>query len=228
MSSSSALLLCIAALVSGLACSRHRTPDGGDDSVSWLFDNLRSVNGHIPRVLGNPIPTRLEPGVALCFNGVDDGLIFDENPLQGRAAFTLEVLFRPDAAGPAAQRFVHIQESNSESRALIETRVTRDSFYLDTFLSSKDAKATLADPALSHPTSSFHWAALSYSAGRMRQFMDGAQELEATLAFTPLGPGQMSVGVRLNQKFWFKGCIREVRFTPRALPAAQLRTLRAH
>ena len=30
-------------------------------------------------------------------------------------------------------------------------------------------------------------------------------------------PGQTSLGVRLNRVFWFKGDVREVRFTPAAL-----------
>jgi hypothetical protein len=38
--------------------------------------------------------------------------------------------------------------------------------------------------------------------------------------------GQMSIGVRLNQVFWYKGAIREVRFHPVALaPAVLQRTV---
>lgn len=202
-------------------------PSEAGNTVIWIVDNKSSVNGRTPTVLGEPVVTRLEPGPALCFDGVDDGLIFQENPLQGRAAFTVEVLFRPDAAGPAEQRFVHLQETGSENRAMIETRVAANSFYLDTFLTSNGAKVTLAEPTLSHPTSSFHWAALSYANGRMRQFMNGVEELTGELGFAPLGPGQMSLGVRLNRKHWFKGCIRELRFTSSALPAERLQQLRA-
>ena len=35
-------------------------------------------------------------------------------------------------------------------------------------------------------------------------------------------PGRTSLGVRLNQVFWFKGAIREVRIHPAALDAAAL------
>jgi hypothetical protein len=35
--------------------------------------------------------------------------------------------------------------------------------------------------------------------------------------------GRTSIGVRQNRVSWFKGAIAEVRFTPAALPADQLR-----
>lgn len=216
--------LCIAALPL-TACSKEASSPNSDGSVSFVFDNTSSVNGQVPTVLGAPVVTQFEPGSTLCFDGVDDGLIFDENPLESLPAFTIEALFRPEAAGPAQQRFVHIQENGSENRAMVETRVSGDNFYLDTFLASQGSEVTLAEPTLLHPASNFHWAALSYEAGHMRQFVDGVEELAGELGFAPLGPGQMSVGVRLNRQYWFKGCIREVRITPRALGAAQLQKL---
>lgn len=221
-----AIAVCIATLPA-ISCSKESASSNSDDSTSFVFDDTSSVSGRVPTVLGAPVVTELELGAALCFDGVDDGLVFDENPIQGRAAFTIEALFRADSAGPAAQRFVHVQENGSENRAMVETRVSENSFYLDTFLSSQGSEVTLAEPTRLHPTATFHWAALSYDGDRMRQFVDGVEELSGELPFAPLGPGQLSVGVRLNRQYWFKGCIREIRFTPRALGTAQLQKLSA-
>ena len=57
----------------------------------------------------------------------------------------------------------------------------------------------------------------------MTQYVDGVRELEGPVAFRPMSPGRMSLGVRLNKVSWYQGCIREVRYTPRALAASELR-----
>jgi hypothetical protein len=51
----------------------------------------------------------------------------------------------------------------------------------------------------------------------MRHFVDGREELSGPLTIQPLGAGSASIGVRMNRVFWFKGAVRKVRFTPRAL-----------
>ena len=216
------LLLALA----GGGCSKSgRAPAETDAPRIWLIDNTRSIGAQTPTVLGAPTVTPLAIGPALCFDGSDDGLVFEKNPLEGRSAFTVEVLFRSDSAGPSAQRFVHIQETGSDNRALIETRAEADGFYLDTFLASNGNKVTLADAKLRHPTAAFHWAALSYADGTMRQYLDGIEELSGSLPFAPLGAGRMALGVRLNRQYWFKGCIRELRIAPRALAASELQKI---
>jgi hypothetical protein len=59
--------------------------------------------------------------------------------------------------------------------------------------------------------------ALVYDGRLMRHFVDGHEELSGPLAIQPLGVGKTSIGVRMNRVFWFKGAVRKVRFTPRAL-----------
>ena len=51
----------------------------------------------------------------------------------------------------------------------------------------------------------------------------GTAELqgEAALAFKPQGPGGTSVGARMNHVNYFKGAVRQARFTTRALPPGQ-------
>jgi hypothetical protein len=161
---------------------------------------------------------------ALRFNGSSDGLIIADNPIKGRAAFTIEVRFKPHADGPSAQRFVHIEDTH-ENRALIETRITPDKqWYLDTFLYSHPTEkgVTLVDKTKVHPCDRWYWAALVYDGKVMSHFVDGVREQEGAIDFGPMGAGRTSVGVRLNQVFWFKGEIAEVRFHPRAVAVPEL------
>lgn len=193
-------------------------------TVIWRVDNLRSVGGHTPTVLGAP-SVEIEAGrTVLRFDGRDDGLVVPVNPLHGWRAFTIEVRFRPDADGPAEQRFVHLEDGRA-NRALIETRVTPDRhWYLDTYLhvGSTNKGVTLVDRQKRHPCDRWYWAALVYDGSVMSHFVDGVKEREGAIAFGPMAEGRTSVGVRLNQVYWFKGCIAEVRFHPRALGGDEL------
>jgi hypothetical protein len=194
------------------------------EPMLWRFEDARRVGDQALVVLGTPRPVD-EAGVkALRFNGTSDGLIIAQNPLEGRKAFTVEIRFKPDGDGPAAQRFLHAEDT-AENRALIELRIAEGShWYLDTFLYAKaaDKGGTLADKTKLHACDRWYWAALVYDGKTMSHFIDGAKELEGAMDFGPMKEGRTSVGVRLNQVFWFKGAIAEVRFHPRALTATEL------
>ena len=85
----------------------------------------------------------------------------------------------------------------------------------------------LIDPKRVHPTNAWYWAAVRYDGKTMTSFLNGAQELEAKdVKFGPLGAGTISLGVRQNKVFWFKGAIREVRFTPAALTPEKLQQVK--
>jgi Concanavalin A-like lectin/glucanases superfamily len=209
-------------LVLVVACSSEDDePPPTDEPMDlvWILDNTQSIGGHTPTVLGAPTVT----DGALCFDGVDDALIFSTNPLEGLAAFTVEVRFLADSTGAVEQRFVHLQQTSSPNRALIETRVAPNgSWHLDTYLRSGTAELALIDPAKTHPTDIWQWAALSYANGTQRHFVDAVEELSGAVAFAPLGAGEMSIGTRINQVDWFKGCASELRIHDRALPTGEL------
>ncbi len=78
------------------------------------------------------------------------------------------------------------------------------------------------DAAKTHPTGVWHSAALSFDGRTMRHYVDGREELAQELRFRPLGEGRTSIGMRLNRVFWFKGAIRTIRFTARALQPGDL------
>lgn len=56
----------------------------------------------------------------------------------------------------------------------------------------------------------------------MTSFVNGVQELDREAAFGPMTEGRLSLGVRQNKVYWFKGGIREVRWHATALKAGEL------
>jgi hypothetical protein len=195
---------------------------------AWILDSLETIGGLTPEVWGAPTLSETPQGRALCFDG-DDGVVLSQNPLQGFAAFTVQVLFRPESVlesemALAEPRFIHI-ETAAADRLTVEARVDASGFYLDTFISSAGQSKTLSEASQRHAVGAWHWAALSYANGTMRHYVDGIQDASAELNASPLGPGTTSVGVRQNHLYWFKGCVRELRFAAEALPIQALARL---
>jgi hypothetical protein len=163
-------------------------------------------------VLGSPAMATSAGCEAMVFDGVDDGFVADCNPLCGVNAFAIEMLIAPATGGPEEQRILHI-EDEAGRRVLLELRmVGTEAWTLDTFLREDDAnRRTLIDRTKTHPTSRWHWVALRYDGTTMQHFVDGVLEAEGVVAMKPLSAGRVSLGVRLNQVYWYKGMIREVR-----------------
>lgn len=200
-----ALLLC-ACVVSGSSRTRAADP------VVWVLDNLTAIAGHPVIVIGSPRVVRTDQGPAIEFDGVDDGLLLDVNPIAGLGQFTIEVLLQPAADGPDEQRFLHIEEAAAPNRALLELRMLPGARWtLDTYLRWGDAGLTLLDRTLAHPTGSWHVVALTWDGRTMTHSVDGVPESSGEVAFKPLGAGRTSIGVRQNRVSWFKGRIREIR-----------------
>ena len=189
----------------------------------WLIEDPAQIGGHLATVLGHP-QTLTEPaGKSVHFDGAHDGLLLPLNPLAGWSEFTIEVLFKPDREGPVEQRFLHVQDSLG-SRGLLEIRLTKQGWALDTFLYSpkNDSRRTQLDLTKLHESDRWTWVALIYANGHMAHFINGVKELEGSVNFSPMAAGQISLGVRQNRVSWFKGGIREVRLHSRALPGEKL------
>lgn len=157
----------------------------------------------------------------ITFNGRDSQLIVPHNPLAGATAFSIEAQFVCEAGGEPEQRFVHVQEEGV-GRALLELRATAAGWYADTFVNFASGQRFLNAPSLLHPFGEWHTLALVYTGTVLRQYVDGAFELEADAPTGVLGTGSVSLGMRLNGISPFKGQIATVRFTPKALAPAQL------
>lgn len=183
----------------------------------WELDNLERIGGHKATVLGNPVVIETQHGRAIAFDGEDDAIILAANPLAGARQFTIEVLFRPDPGSNAEQRFLHMQATD-DRRVLIETRLTQDNrWFLDTFIKAGESERTLYSEDFLHPIGVWYHVALVYQGKQMRHYVNGAQELSGSVDYLPLKGGETSIGCRLNRIFWFKGAIKRIRVTHRAL-----------
>jgi len=68
-----------------------------------------------------------------------------------------------------------------------------------------------------HPLGSWYHAALVVDGDTMRHYVDGVLELSREIDFRPQRAGVTSIGMRSNRAHWFKGAVRQARFTRRAL-----------
>jgi hypothetical protein len=213
------LFVIVSALIAAAACATP--PADHPAATAWPLRDAKHIAGLATQVVGTPRAA----DSAIVFDGKADGVFVPANPIEGWSAFTIEVRFRPDGTGGGEeQRFLHIEDGRKQ-RVLLETRVTPDKQWaLDTFLfQDADHKLTLLDRKLLHPADRWYWVALVYDGKKMSHYIDGVLELEGDVAFAPMTAGKTSLGVRQNLVSWFKGAVAEARFTPSALPAAQLR-----
>lgn len=187
---------------------------GQKDQMVWQLDNLETIGGHPVEVVGEPQVIKTPEGKAMEFDGVDDAIFLDVHPLAGWDIFTVEVIFKPYPNGLRAQRFFHMQESDSKERVMFETRLTADNkWFLDTFIQSGDGKHTMYARDHTHPIGPWYHAAIVVDGKTFKHFVNGNLELVKEIGFAPQDPGRTSLGVRINKVYWFKGAIRTTRFT---------------
>lgn len=195
-----------------------QTPKTPKTSITWKIDNLKKIGGNSVEVLGNPQIIKTERGKAVLFDGVDDALFINQNPLAGFHEFTVEAIFRPDAGGAKEQRWLHIEDTeNTESRALLETRLIGSDWFLDTFLKSGDNRSALYAENFKHALGQWFHVALVFDRNEMRHYVNGKLELTGKITRRPFGKGITSIGVRQNKIYWFKGAVQKARFTNRVL-----------
>lgn len=188
----------------------------------WYVDNIDEIGHHPAATFGKPRQWRDSSGTSVRFGGVSDGLLVEHNPIAKMHSFTIEVCFFPESGGGFEQRFVHMQEHASESRALVELRSVHDHWYLDTYLHAQESQLTLIEPKRLHSHGQWYWAALTYDGAVMRHFVNGEEEACGRVFFAPLGSGRTSIGMRQNQVSWYKGSVREIRIFPTVLGGPQL------
>ena len=206
-----AILLFLFSTVSGFG-------QGKTTSLTWKIDDLKKIGGHKVDVLGDPKVVNTEKGKGIVFDGVDDGIFINTDPLAGAAQFTVEAVFRPDAGGGVEQRWLHIEDTdNVESRALLEIRLNGNEWFLDTFIKSSDNRSALFAENFKHPVGKWYHVALVFDGKEMRHYVDGKLEMSGKITIKPFGKGVTSIGVRQNKVYWFKGSVRKTRFTNRAL-----------
>ena len=68
----------------------------------------------------------------------------------------------------------------------------------------------------------WHAVGVAFDGTRARTYVDGVEQFTAAVQWKPLPPGRTAIGMRINEKSFFKGAMRLARFTPRALTPAEL------
>ena len=223
-----------AALWLGLAPARGLA--GSPASVTWTFDRLDRIGGHLTTVEGNPKVIGTPLGKAVLFDGVDDALFIDNHPLAGAETFTFEAIVRPDG-GNFEQRWFHLAErdaktgqvtnvdpktrADTNSRFLFELRVVGSQWYLDAFVNGPGYSRALMVQDKLHALGRWYHVAQVYDGAEYRSYVNGELQGKAEISFRPQGPGSAAVGVRLNRVNYFKGAVRQARFTPLALSPAE-------
>ena len=193
------------------------------DAEIWHFDQTASLGGHPTTALGHPRVIDSPYGKAVEFNGVEDGLFVGVHPLAETAAFTWEVIFRPDPQGAQAQRFFHLQEqdiqtgADTSNRMLFEIRIVDGQWCLDSFVATTGQKLTLLNCKILHPLGQWYRVTAVYDGKELRNYVGSELQGEGELKLVPQHAGRSSVGTRIDKRDYFKGAILEARMTRHAL-----------
>lgn len=191
------------------------------EPVTWEINNTREVGGNPVTVSGNPRVINAHDERFVEFDGQDDGILINANPIEGMEEFTISVDFKAYSGYPEnrEQRFLHIQDPENENRRiLIELRLNeRDEWYGDWFIKSENENLTLMDSSRTHPVNEWATISLVYSDGVIKGYVNGNEEVAGKFHYLPIaGNAKTSIGTRMDQRSWFKGVIKEIRFTPGA------------
>jgi hypothetical protein len=201
------------------------------DGSQWFMNRTDSIGGYgataltaLPTIVSTPY------GDAAQFNGTNQALLINNNPLGTATQFTIEVFFRPDSATASIneQRFLHIRNlANDNRRVLMELRwLPSQTWVLDTYIKSDTTATpnavTIVDSTKTHPVAQWHHVALVYDGKRMHQFVNGIDQIDSTVIYQQIDlAGKTSIGARQDPRSWFKGIIYMVKVTPRALTSAE-------
>lgn len=203
------------------------------DSQIFTLDNLTEINGYAVSATGSP-QVKSDSGITyIQFNpgitedpesGTGDRLQIRGNPLRGATEFTIEALVRlqPDSSTTLQPRILHIAHPDSASNAkrtlTLEARYSAaDTWYADYFVRSVSGSG-LMNASLTHGTGEWIHFAMTYGNGTLTGYINGVKEAETTGTFTGLpDSAEISIGGRMQGRYYFKGDIQKVAFTPGAL-----------
>ncbi len=191
----------------------------GAETVTWEIDSIEEVAGMPIEISGSPGIITSEGRSVVEFDGKGDGLLVQSNPTAHWNNFEIEVDIKPYPAFPdnVEQRFLHIQDPDNENRRiLIELRLNENNeWYGDWFIKTENESLTLVDPTQTHPLDEWATITLRYEDGKVTGLINGKIQAEGNIKY--LSPGttaHTSIGTRMDQRSWFKGAIKEVRFIP--------------
>lgn len=185
--------------------------------TEWKLSEILEQKKFGLTTTGNPKLIDSPYGKAVRFDGIEDGIFIDTNPLIGLNSFTVEMIFYPESGGEFEQRFLHCGLTQSD-RLLLELRSTEDkNWYFDSFIATGESSQVLIDKEKLHASDEWHHVAFVIDNGNLTSYVNGVKELTGKMELTPFQNGQTSFGVRQNKISWFKGTIYSLKVTPSVL-----------
>ena len=187
------------------------------DTITWEIDSIEEIGGNPVVVSGVPVVIYSEKGDAVEFNGKNDGLLVRSNPVADWENFLIEVDIKPYPGFPEneEQRFLHIQDpENEDRRILIELRLNENNeWYGDWFIKTENESLTLVDPTKTHPLNEWSTISLKYENGELSGLVNGEIQAQGNIEYLSAGTSaHTSIGTRMDQRSWFLGAMKEVRF----------------
>ncbi len=187
----------------------------------WSMDNLNKIGGLPVLIFGNPAVKDFSFGKAVEFDGVDDGIIVQGFPLNKEKSFTAEIIFKPYDSFPknVEQRFLHVQSPpRNNRRFLIELRLNeKKEWYIDTHIRADSALLTCLAKNNPHPVDNWYHVVFVYNNGMARHYVNGIEEMSGKVNYIPVDSANVSLGMRMNKIWFFKGAIASVAFSKRDL-----------
>ena len=207
---------------------------GNTKSEIWELKSLKKIDGHKVQVFGNPVVVKTEIGKAIKFDGVDDRILVDNNPVGSAKEFTIEVIFKADAAYKISSqpRFVHFQDpaDPQEKRVMVELRLTPENqWYLDGYMETDAGNKTLVNRTLTHPLGNWDHVALTFKDNTFTTYVNGVSEVTGQVPWDEKlinEKGKVSIGGRMNEVFYYKGLIKTIRVTHKALAPGKFLKIR--
>mgnify|MGYP001458407951 CR=1 FL=1 len=209
-----------------------------DNQIIWTVDNLTSIGGYTVTKTGSPTVKTVGSYTAVEFNptitsdpssGTGDRIQVKGNPLQGAQSFTIEMIFMPYTSATGLQpRVFHICHPDSASNATrtmtLETRYpTTTTWYGDFFIKSVNSSGFM-NTASTYATDQWMHIAMVYdkSTSSMKGYINGQEQISTTGYYSGLpSVAEVSLGGRMQGRYYFKGAIRKLVFTPQALSTSQ-------
>lgn len=207
---------------------------GNPDFQIWELKSLKKIGGHKVQVFGNPEVVKTDLGKAMKFDGVDDRILVDNNPISGAKEFTVEVIFKADPAYEISNqpRFIHFQDPGDslQKRVMVELRLTPDNkWYLDGYMETDAGNKTLVNRTLTHPLGNWDHVALTFKGNTFTTYVNGVKEMTGQVPWKNKlvnETGKVSMGGRMNEINYYKGLIKTLKVTQKALEPGQFMKIR--
>lgn len=191
----------------------------------WELKSLKKIGGHKIQVFGSPEVVKTDIGKAIRFDGVDDRILVGNNPIGSAREFTIEVIFKADPAYEISNqpRFIHFQDPDDpmQKRVMVELRLTPgNEWYLDGYMETDAGNKTLVNRTLTHPLGNWDHVALTFKGNTFTTYVNGVKEISGEVPWKEKlinEAGKVSMGGRMNEINYYKGMIRMIRVTHRAL-----------